>query len=190
MWSAWTVPQASSSGEALSLKSRHASPTWRRQRRSASEHCSCSARSHCGTHRLPALRAHWQMCRRPCGRLGHELRDGAASRGRRVVKTKLLRNRSPDLSVGGRERFLAIPNRGQCCGSECINSVKNPNLLRGTFWARIIRPGGPPLRAATTHSAGTTLFTFTGRIRTITPIHGVCFTPSGLLCGLLCGRRA
>ena len=29
------------------------------------------------------------------------------------------------------------------------------------------------MRAATTHSAGTTLFTFTGRIRTITTILGV-----------------
>ena len=27
---------------------------------------------------------------------------------------------------------------------QCINSVKNPNLLRGTYWARIIRLGAPP----------------------------------------------
>ena len=81
------------------------------QRRSASEHCSCSARSHCGTHRLPALRAHWQMCRRPCGRLGHELHDGAASRGGRVVKTKLLRNRSPDL-YATRSLLAHLTSRG------------------------------------------------------------------------------
>ena len=63
-------------------------------RRGAAPQCEralhCSARSLAvrpAPIRFPALRAHCQMCRRPCGRLGHDLHDGAASRGGRVVKT-------------------------------------------------------------------------------------------------------
>ena len=42
VWSAWTLPQASSSGEALSLKSRHASPPWRSAAVRASIALQCS----------------------------------------------------------------------------------------------------------------------------------------------------
>ena len=67
------------------------------QRRSASEHCSAVIAWTAAP--IDSLRSGHTLAHVPaaCGRLGHDLHDGAASRGGRVVKTKLLRNRSQDL---------------------------------------------------------------------------------------------
>ena len=47
-------------------------------------------------------------------------------------------------TVGRRPGGQKPGDDGALDGGQCINSVKNPNLLRGAYWARIIRPGGPP----------------------------------------------
>ena len=121
------------------------------QRRSASEHCTAVLACSAAPIRLPALRAHCQMCRRPCGRLGHDLHDGAAARGGRVVKTKLLRNRSPDLYLasasppsGGRPRLVADHTHKEPCTKTAGRGPVPfyPSPSRGVRFIYLLASGG------------------------------------------------